>query len=49
MCDPLTLTIAATAVATAGAGFSALQQNAQANYQAKVADQNAKLSAEAAK
>lgn len=48
MCDPLTLTIAATAVATAGAGFSALQQNAQANYQAKVADQNAKLSAEAA-
>jgi len=49
MCDPLTLTIAATTVATAGAGFQALQANAQSNYQAKVADQNAKLSAEAAK
>jgi len=42
------LTIAATAVATAGAGFQALQANAQNTYQARVADQNAKLSAEAA-
>jgi hypothetical protein len=48
MCDPLTLTAIGTGVATLGAGFSALQANAQANYQAKVADQNAKLSAEAA-
>jgi len=49
MCDPLTLTIAATTVATIGTGFSALQANAQNKYQAKVADQNAKLSAEAAR
>ncbi|UXC93131.1 hypothetical protein EGM87_22815 [Sphingobium sp. RSMS] len=48
MCDPLTLTAIGTGVATIGAGFTALQANAQANYQAKVADQNAKLSAEAA-
>lgn len=48
MCDPLTLTIAATTVATAGAGFSALQASAQSTYQARVADQNARLSAEAA-
>jgi hypothetical protein len=49
MCDPVTLTIAATAVMAAGQGYSALQQNAQAKYQARVADQNAKLSAESAR
>ena len=49
MCDPSTLLIAGTAVATIGAGYNALQTNAQQRYQAKVADQNAKLSAEAAK
>lgn len=52
MCDPATigtLMIASTVVSTAGAGFSALQANAQAGYQAKVADQNAKLAGEAAR
>lgn len=48
MCDPITLTVVGTAVATAGAGYTALQQNATARYQANIADQNAKLSAEAA-
>lgn len=38
-----------TAVATAGAGYSALQQSSAARYQANVADQNAKLSAESAR
>lgn len=52
MCDPGTLTaltIASTVMATAGAGFTALQANAQNRYQAKIADQNAKLAAESAK
>jgi hypothetical protein len=49
MCDPVTLTIAATAAATIGTGFSALQANAQNRYQAQVADQNAKLANEAAR
>lgn len=49
MCDPATLLIAGTAAATIGAGYNALQANAQMRYQANVADQNAKLSAEAAK
>jgi hypothetical protein len=49
MCDPVSLTIAGTAVATIGAGYSALQANAQSRYQARVADQNAKLSAESAR
>lgn len=52
MCDPGTLSvlaIASAAVGTAGAGFTALQANAQQRYQAKVADQNAKLAAESAK
>lgn len=48
MCDPGTLLIASTAVATIGAGYSALQSSAQSRYQARVADQNAKLSAQAA-
>lgn len=49
MCDPVTLTVAATAVATIGAGYGALQSSAQSRYQARVADQNAKLSAESAR
>lgn len=49
MCDPATLLIAGTAVATLGAGYTALQQNAASRYEAKVADQNAKLSAESAR
>lgn len=48
MCDPLTLTIAATAVATIGTGFSALQANAQNKYQAKIAERNAAMEREAA-
>jgi len=49
MCDPLTLTAAAAAVSTIGAGFGALQANAQNKYQAKVADRNADLANEAAR
>lgn len=49
MCDPATLLIAGTAGATLGAGYNALQTNAQMRYQANIADQNAKLSAESAK
>lgn len=49
MCEPTTLLIAATAVSTLGAGYGALQANAQSNYQARVADQNARLSAESAR
>lgn len=48
MCDPVTLTVAATAIAAAGQGIGALQQRAQLQYQAKIADRNAKLEAEAA-
>ena len=36
-------------MSAAGTGFAALQANAQSNYQARVADQNAKLAAEAAR
>lgn len=49
MCEPTTLLIAATAVSTLGAGYGALQANAQNTYQARVADQNARLSAESAR
>lgn len=49
MCDPVTLTVAATAMATIGTGFSALQANAQANYQAKIAERNADLERESAR
>lgn len=41
MCDPVTLTVAATAVAAAGAGFSAYMGVQQANYSRKVAQANA--------
>lgn len=47
MCDPVSLTVAATAMAAVGTGFSALQANAQARYQAKIADRNAALEREA--
>lgn len=49
MCDPISLTIAATAAATIGTGYSALQSAAQSRYQGQVADQNAKLANEAAR
>lgn len=42
MCDPISLTIAATAVAAVGQGVGALSANSQANYEAKVAKQNAR-------
>lgn len=49
MCDPVTLTIAATAVASIGTVYGGMQAQAQGNYQAKVANQNAKLAGEAAR
>lgn len=50
MCMPIaTAALIGTALSAVGTGFAALQQNAQGRYQAKVADQNARLSAEAAK
>lgn len=50
MCAPVaTLALIGSAVSAAGTGFAALQANAQSNYQARVADQNAKLAAEAAR
>lgn len=48
MCDPLSLTLAATAVTAVGQGFSALQANAQHKYQAKIAERNAALERESA-
>lgn len=49
MCvDPLTLTVIATTVAAVGQGVGALNQAAQGRYQARVAEQNAKLDSEAA-
>jgi hypothetical protein len=50
MCDPVIgLTMAATAVAAMGQGYSALSQNAQEQYSAKVATQNARLENERAR
>lgn len=43
MCDPVTLAVTATAVAAAGAGFSAYMGVQQANYQKKVAQANATM------
>ncbi|WP_028970161.1 virion core protein, T7 gp14 family [Sphingomonas sp. URHD0057] len=43
MCDPVSLTVAATAVAALGQGYSALSANVQGRYEAKVASQNAHL------
>lgn len=48
MCDPLTLTIAATAVSAVGSGVGALQAASMSRYQAQIADRNARLEAEAA-
>lgn len=48
MCDPLSLTIAATAVAAVGQGVSAYSSYQQNRYEAKVADQNARLESKAA-
>lgn len=49
MCEPATLALVAAGVAVAGTGVQALTANAQANYQAKVAEQNAKFKAEDAR
>lgn len=49
MCDPLSLTIAATAMATIGTGISAYQGYTQNKYQQKVANRNAALETEAAR
>lgn len=49
MCDPVTLTVAATAVTMAGQGMSALQEASQMKYQARVAERNAQLENEAAR
>ncbi len=48
MCDPVTLTLAATAVAAIGQGVGAMSASKQANYQAKVAGANAKRESQAA-
>lgn len=47
MCDPGTLLIASTAAAAIGSGVGALQSAAASRYQARVADRNAQLAAEA--
>jgi hypothetical protein len=43
MCDPVSLTIAATTLAAAGQVYSGMAANAQGKYEAKVANQNAAL------
>lgn len=47
MCGPPALALAAAGMAALGQGVSALQANAQAKYQAKIADRNAALEREA--
>lgn len=49
MCEPVALTIAATAIAALGQGYSALSANAQSTYESRVARQNARLESERAK
>lgn len=49
MCAPPLLAAAAAAIATVGTVYGGLQAKAQGNYQAKVADQNARLAGEAAR
>ncbi|WP_246171507.1 virion core protein, T7 gp14 family [Sphingobium limneticum] len=50
MCAPVaTLALIGTAISAAGTGFAAVQSSAQSRYAANVADQNARLSAEAAR
>lgn len=48
MCDPATLAISAAVVSSVGSVYGGLQAQAQGRYQERVAEQNAKLSAEAA-
>ena len=47
MCAPATLALAAAGVSMLGQGFSALQANQQAKYQARIAERNAALEREA--
>lgn len=47
MCGPPALALAAAGLAAAGSAVGALQANAQARYQARVAEQNAALAREA--
>ena len=49
MCGPPALAAAAAVMATIGTGIGALQANAQARYQAKLADRNAGIEREAAR
>lgn len=46
MCEPATLALIGTAVASAGTVYGGLAANAQGKYEAKVAEQNARLAAE---
>lgn len=48
MCDPATLTIAATVVSATGAAYQGYSAYTEANYRAGVADNNAALSREQA-
>ena len=47
MCGPAALVVASTALSVVGTGVAALQANAQAKYQAKIAERNASLEREA--
>ena len=49
MCDPITMSVAATAVSTAGTLYSGLSRAAQQRYSAKIADQNARLASDQAR
>lgn len=49
MCDPVTLSIAATAVTTASSIMSGIGASQQANYAARIGDQNARLANDQAK
>ncbi|WP_423300714.1 virion core protein, T7 gp14 family [Sphingobium salicis] len=49
MCGPAALALTAAAVTAVGTVYGGLQARAQGNYQAQVAEQNAKLSAESAR
>lgn len=48
MCDPVTLTVAATAVAAGGQLYSGMAQRAQGRYESRVAQQNAGIERRAA-
>lgn len=49
MCDPISLTIAATTIAAAGSVMGGIQAKQQANYQAQIAQRNAGLAEQSAK